>query len=125
MKNCEKYKTADERAKALRAFCNSNKTCKRCTLYDTIDDVRICAFHWLELEAEEEKPEPCPFCGGKMQLMFEQQNDAHCLVCYGGCGYTTGAYASEAEAISWNNRVARAVAETRGRRRQNDCCRKD
>ena len=113
MKNFEKYKTADERANALRVFCNSNKTCKRCTLNDATDDVRNCAFHWLELEAKEEKPLPCPFCGGETHT-----NSGHVLVdvvhywvdCMSPeCMYRSAHCTDRAESIAAHNRVARAV----------------
>lgn len=96
-----RYKTAEDRVKAFLAH-RSDKT--------SIVAVVANEFaHWLALEAENERLENCPFCHGKMQLMFEQNNNTHRLVCYGGCGYTTGAYASESEAISWLGRIARAV----------------
>ena len=115
--NEQKYKTAEERVKAFGEFCERNVCDKSCAALGTRNPNEVmtsdCMAYWLALESEEEKPEPCPFCGGKMQLMLEQNNDTHCLVCNGGCGYTTGAYASEVEAISWHNRVARAVRAAR------------
>lgn len=112
MKNFEKYKTAEERAKALRVFCNSNKTCKRCTLYDATDDVRNCAFHWLELEAEEENPEPCFYCGNEMHYRVEHRNFIcrHWLECTNSkCNFKSPKYESKEEAIAAHNRVCRAV----------------
>lgn len=109
MTNEEKYTTPDERVKAFSEFCRRhNQDCSRDRCFTTSNATK-CAFSWLTYDVEEEKPEPCPFCHGNMQSMVDQNNDTHCLVCYGGCGYTTGAYASEAEAVKWHNRVARAV----------------
>ena len=62
MKNFEKYKTALERTSALREFCGKN-TCNKCALGNLNRNVIDCQFAWLDLEAEEEKPMPCPFCG--------------------------------------------------------------
>ena len=111
MKYFEKYKTVDERAKALRVFCNSNKTCKRCTLYDAIDDVRNCAFHWLELEAkEEEKPLPCPFCGDKgMVDLVKLNNPRESFVRCARCFYSSPRCDRSDEAVAAHNRLCRAV----------------
>lgn len=105
MKNCEKFKTADERAKALRVFCNSNKTCKRCPLYDATDDVRNCAFHWLELEAEEEKPESCPFCHGECNVIGDVNHRVKCM----SCNYESIMDSDRDKVVAAHNRVARAV----------------
>ncbi len=64
MTNAEKYKTAEERANAFKAFCDSQdefccSTKGECPLFDKYMDCHIkegeyvCAFLWLELEAEE------------------------------------------------------------------------
>ena len=106
MKNCEKYKTADERAKALRVFCNSNKTCKRCTLYDAIDDVRNCAFHWLELEAnDDEKPLPCPFCGGECNVIGYVNHRVKCM----SCNYESIMDSDRDKVVAAHDRLYRAV----------------
>ena len=53
MLNQDKYKTAEER---VRAFLTQREV-------SSIATVIANEFaHWLALEAEEEKPEPCPFC---------------------------------------------------------------
>lgn len=54
--NEQKYTTAEERVEAFLAHRS-----------DKASIVAVVAnefAHWLALEAEE-KPEPCPFCGGK------------------------------------------------------------
>lgn len=61
MTNGEKYVTAHERAEAFRKYCEKTHdiaggpcvTQERCS---------ICSLKWLDLECEEEKPLPCPFC---------------------------------------------------------------
>ena len=53
MLNQDKYKTAEER---VGAFLTQREV-------SSIATVIANEFaHWLALEAEEEKPEPCPFC---------------------------------------------------------------
>ena len=62
MLNQDKYKTAKERVKAFNEWC-FNMECKKCKLKaNNFDEGDGCRFYWLDLEAEEEKPEPCPFC---------------------------------------------------------------
>ena len=116
MTNSERYKTAEERVRAFgkwhEKYCGMRGVCAK-------DDV--CAhtvFHWLDMEAEEEKIENCPYCGGS------------CLVSNGAvgtysvfgkyrvfceknlsCMYSSGAYTTEHEAIDAHNRVARAVMD--------------
>ena len=60
MTNEQKYKTTEERFNAFYKKCGS---C-RVTICDRIKVIN-CFNNWLTLEAEEEKPKPCPFCGGK------------------------------------------------------------
>lgn len=69
MLNQEKYKTPEERINAFNEWC-FNRDCKSCELKsrNNFDSGAICRFYWLALEAEEEKPEPCPFCGGECLL---------------------------------------------------------
>ena len=63
MLNQDKYKTPDERTDAFNEWC-SNRDCESCELKPR----KNCRFYWLALEAEEEKPEPCPFCGGETHI---------------------------------------------------------
>lgn len=65
MTNEQKYKTAEERVRAFYEWCRK-RDCESCELKSfrkSVGDFLICPMHWLTLEAEEEKPEPCPFCG--------------------------------------------------------------
>ena len=65
MLNQDKYKTPEERDNAFNKWC-FNRDCKSCNLKaHNIDGDAGCRFYWLDLEADEEKPEPCPFCGNK------------------------------------------------------------
>ena len=53
MTNEQKFTNAEERNAAYRAY-----------ITDFTKPI-IGQFEWLALEAEEEKPEPCFFCGNK------------------------------------------------------------
>lgn len=66
MTNEEKYKTAKERGDAFLKFCNSH-SCGDCAIHKMNEPKDPCAFIWLALEAEE-KPLPCPFCGGETEV---------------------------------------------------------
>ena len=109
VKNFEKYKTALERSNALRAFCGKN-TCDKCVLGNLNRNVIDCQFEWLELEAEEEKPMACPFCGYQIAGTKGTAKGVS-LVC--ACGYSSGGYSTVDGAIAAHNRVCRAVAEYR------------
>lgn len=63
MTNDERYKTPEERAEAFSKFCISRK-CDDCACAKQGEKgISLCEFKWLALEAEEEKPLACPFCG--------------------------------------------------------------
>lgn len=95
MTNGEKYKTAEERAEA----------------YSKTQDVQrgrgfvspILAFAWLELEAAEEKPLPCPFCGGECEVGLGR------VFCKTQSCYCSKSFDMNEKAIAAHNRVARAV----------------
>lgn len=99
MTNEQKYKTPEERTKALNEFCLGYTDCKRdgndCPCFGLSGN---CAYNWLALEAEE-KPLPCPFCGGEAIVAQTQ------CVCK-RCGVATIIYDDGATAIAaWNRRV--------------------
>lgn len=103
MTNEQKYKTAEERFNAFYKKCCSCGV----TICGHIKVIN-CLNNWLAIEAKEEKPEPCPFCNGKTEIVS----------CNGGiqvrcthCGYTSEGYreGKENEAIAAHNRVCRAV----------------
>ena len=64
MTNEEKYKTPQERDRAFVRFC-TERGCKECQCRRGGAN---CHYVWLALEAEEEKPLPCPFCGGEAEI---------------------------------------------------------
>ena len=98
MNNEQKYKTAEER---VMAFLTQREV-------SSIATVIANEFaHWLALEAEEEKPEPCPFCGGECRTVVNQYED-HVVGC-DNCCYCSREFNSDSEAIAAHNRVARAV----------------
>ena len=102
MTNEQKYKTAEERFNAFYKKCGS---C-RVTICDRIKVIN-CLNNWLTLEAEEEKPEPCPFCGGTTEVITDEQGyyGVSCI----HCDYTSERYEESIYAIAAHNRVARAV----------------
>lgn len=101
MRNFEKYKTAEEREKAHYKYC-----CKQPRESCDIKNCRECSFAWLDLEAEEEKPMNCPFCGGEIYLAHDSYGQA-----YVGCKNCRYTYSndgkSDDEIIADHNRVAK------------------
>lgn len=94
MKNEEKFKTAEKRCHAYYEYTEKN------------GGVRFVEgfANWLALEAEDEKTEPCPFCGG-MCVAYDKV-----VVCQNvKCDYRSGSYDNRYAAIAAHNRVARAV----------------
>lgn len=108
MTNEEKYKTPEERAAAFRGYCDRHMgkfngcTTGNCPLRTT--SLRACQFAWLSLEAEEEKPLACPFCGDSCapECVSCRLHYVHCR----RCGATTKTFDTKAEAIAaWNRRA--------------------
>lgn len=120
MKNFEKYKTAEDRVYAFRKFCNPMvRNCQNACKMSNADkfggvDPMKCFSNWLELEAEEEKPLPCPFChkevvvGSNENIHRESYRQVWCSDVE-RCGYECAMKKTKAEAIAAHNRVARAV----------------
>ena len=114
--NEQKYKTAEERVKAFGEFCDNNECKEGCAALCNRDPDKImscdCMAYWLALEAEE-KPDPCPFCGGdcRIETGFNYDNVVSCTK----CDYTSGGTHKDTEsnAIAAHNRVARAVRAAR------------
>ena len=99
MNNEQKYKTAGER---VRAFLTQREV-------SSIATVIANEFaHWLALEAEEEKPEPCFFCGNKYLAITKDGNNRWSVSCT-ACLYESRHHADRDTAIAAHNRVARAV----------------
>ena len=113
MTNEQKYKTPGERNHAFNEWCLS-RSCKSCKLKaHNFDGGDGCRFYWLALEAEEEKPEPCPFCDGEthINLGHLKAGVVHywvdCIL--PECMYRSAHYTDKDTAISAHNRVARTV----------------
>ena len=102
MTNEQKYKTPDERNNAFNEWC-FNSDCKSC-----IDAGDGCKFYWLALEAEEEKPEPCFFCGNKYLAITKDGNNLWSVSCT-ACLYESRHHENRDVAIAAHNRVCRAV----------------
>ena len=95
MTNEQKFTNAEERNAAYRAY-----------ITDFTKPI-IGQFEWLALEAEEEKPEPCVFCGGECRTVVNQYED-HVVRC-DNCCYCSREFNSDSEAIAAHNRICRAV----------------
>ena len=112
MTNEEKFKTPEERSKAFSTFCNSDRVCEDCRLKNMSASI-LCAYNWLALEAEEEKPMPCPFCGGETHsnLGHLRAGVVHYWVdCISPvCMYRSAHYTDKEAAIAAHNRVCKAV----------------
>ena len=120
MLNQDKYKTAEERNDAFNEWC-FNRDCETCKLKaHNFDGGAGCRFYWLALEAEEEKLEPCFYCGGKthINLGHLKAGVVHYWVdCISPeCMYRSAHYTDKDTAISEHNRVARAVRGGEGKR---------
>ena len=109
MLNQDKYKTADERNDAFNEWCFS-RDCKTCKLkvHNGFDGGDGCRFYWLALEAEEEKTEPCFFCGNKYLAITNGGNNGWSVSCT-ACLYESRHHTYRDTAIAAHNRVARAV----------------
>ena len=103
MTNEQKYKTAEERINAFRKKCGS---C-RVPICGSIKVIN-CLNNWLALEAEEEKPEPCFFCGNKYLAITKDGNNLWSVSCT-ACLYESSHHENRDTAIAAHNRVARAV----------------
>lgn len=108
MTNREKYKTEEARSEAFYKFCDKHGYCGNgCILWSNVKCGEVhCMILWLDLEAEEEKPMNCPFCGNKCVVT---QDLIKCL--YKHCAYTSGDYDHTAsENIAAHNRICKTVA---------------
>ena len=96
MTNEQKFTNAEERNAAYRAY-----------ITDFTRPI-IGQFEWLALEAEEEKPEPCFFCGNKYLAITKDGNNLWSVSCT-ACLYESRHHADRDTAIAAHNRIARAV----------------
>ena len=112
--NEERFRTPEERVKAFREFlrkrCGRGICEKECEVRD------LCASlgydgkfaGWLTLEAEAEKPDPCPFCGNKYLAITKDGNNLWSVSCT-ACLYESRHHENRDTAISAHNRFARAA----------------
>lgn len=102
MRNCEKFKTAEERIAEFNKICGpcEKADCNRCYALD-------CFNAWLDDEANEEKPLPCPVCGSPCVVVY---NAVECTN-KDGCAYRCWQLGFGADRnVAAHNRLARAVA---------------
>lgn len=105
MTNEQKYKTPEERVKAFNEWC-FNRYCESCKLKShSLDGNYGCRFYWLALEAEEDKPGKCPFCGGETEIITGSGYQVSCI----HCNYTSEVYRNKDKAVAAHNIVCRAV----------------
>ena len=125
MLNKDRYKTLEESIKAFKKFCYNQDRCVSCPAYDTKaydtkaydakarGTISGCHFRWLALEAEEENPMPCPFCGSQCRLdtvcMNEDQSSKYVSCTNDRCMYKSPIGKDGSVAIDAHNRVCRAV----------------
>ena len=95
MTNEQKFTNAEERNAAYRAYITD------------FTKPNIGQFEWLALEAEEEEPKSCPFCGGTTEVITDEQG--YCGVSCIHCDYTSERYEQSIYAIAAHNRICRAV----------------
>lgn len=115
MTNAEKFKTAEERYKAFKAFCFThgcglNKAGRpMCPLdKNPLIDGSNCKFHWLELEYKASIPrlKPCPLCGGIDVCCDTRSCTGGAYIICANCGCRTDEYTLVSSAIErWNRRV--------------------
>ena len=110
--NEQKFKTAEERVKEFGEFCK-NEFCNQCNhldckLYKQGSAILHCYDGWLALEAEEEKPENCPFCN---EMTLVGGRDINFVYCPNeSCEYNGPNGKTKAEAIAaWNRRAGEGV----------------
>lgn len=99
MKNFEKYKTKNERMDAFEKYCETHSEWFRAP---------SCAFAWLDLEVEEEKPMPCPYCGSEVGLVKTPDNFWQ-TICHACCAKSM-MHANKEVVVRTHNRMCNAFA---------------
>lgn len=102
MTNEERYQTPNERNKAFTKFCIEHD-CRDCQCRNRGSN---CRFVWLALEAEE-KPLPCPFCGGEAEVLegYSVMPKGVFVQCKNCWAFVAG-FKTKTDAIAaWNRRV--------------------
>lgn len=88
-----------ERESAFYEYCQK-EACWRSCFYQRCS----CLLQWLALEAEEEKPLTCPFCGAD-GIITEVKGGGFKVFCV-ECLSMSSAYLTKDKAIAaWNRRV--------------------
>lgn len=106
--NEQRYRTAEERVNAFMV----HRSYKAALIKSIVNKFA----HWLALEADEEKPENCPFCGKSCTAHKGIDMVRPHVSCDNDwCGYKSAEEPTIPEAIAAHNRVARAarVAESK------------
>ena len=106
--NIEKYKTIKERGEQFDNFCSNSNNCKGCPLDKKCRNLIECVIAWLELEAKEEKPLPCPFCRSEVKVdkLVSYEYYVHCTNSDCDMKPKSRLFSSKDEAITaWNKRV--------------------
>lgn len=104
MTNEERYRAPVERAKAFRKFCISMK-CAECECTkQRKTGLSLCGFAWLTLEAEEDKPLPCPCCGHEASIITDNDKGSFTVGC-GACGCQLTRFSREHAIEAWNRRA--------------------
>ena len=109
MTNEQKYKTPEERIRAFGGFCSKHFRCIDCPFYSLRDKPSWCVLKWLALEAEEEKPLPCPYCHKETMPIHIHSDNCFAVKCCMGCGYTSAHTCTEHGAIHNHNELCRKV----------------
>lgn len=108
--NAERFKTVEERTLEFNRVCKCD--CENCKIFEMKNYQHniSCPFVWLEMEAEEEKPLPCPFCGSEVEIGHPPISSKYYIQCTkSGCVVKpiTKSYNSKEEAIAaWNKRIS-------------------
>ena len=106
--NEERFRTPEERNAAFKEWCFS-RLCESCKLKaHNFDGGAGCRFYWLALEAEEEKPEPCFYCGNKYLAITKDGNNLWSVSCT-ACLYESRHHENRDTVIAEHNRMARAA----------------
>ena len=104
MLNQDKYRTAEERVRAFNAWC-LRTTCDKCDKPKNMS----CGIYWLALEADAEKPEPCPSCHSD-NILYCLKSAAGSYYCEcGGCGLRSSMCDTPEAAKDSYNKLARVV----------------
>lgn len=100
MKNFEKFKTAEER---VEAYVSS-------TILQSGSRNLLTDFaNWLDSEAYEEKPLPCPGCGNTDMHVHDEIQDPKVYIVCPNCGYSSPGEMKLESSVRRHNEIARAV----------------